>query len=173
MTCLKESIIIPKKENVSDKNNYRSIFLLPVLSKVFEKLLLQQILVYLEQINIVSEHQFGFRKKFIYCHLDLSKAFDTRSHELLINKLKIYNLDFNSITLINSYLHDRTQRVNLNGILSQPLTVRHGVPQGSILGPLLFLLYINDLAYTISTRDKTLYADDTTVGQADSDLNKL
>ena len=99
--------------------------------------------------------------------------FDTIDHDILIRKLQLYKFDRKSIKWFTNYLKDRQQMVKLeNGVMSKPLRVKMGVPQGSILGPFLFLIYINDLVYTLKNCDSnvTLYADDTILYSADVDI---
>ena len=187
--CLKLATIVPiyKKRDVNDLNNYRPISLLPIISKILEKILMIQITEYFCQNNLFDNNQFGFRKglttekailallnyinnsfikkeNYAASFLDLKKAFDCVSHEILISKLYFYNFSPASCKLITSYLTNRTQRVSVNGQISSDLTLKHGVPQGSILGPILFLIYVNDLPYHLSKADVILYADDTTIG---------
>ena len=95
--------------------------------------------------------------------MDLSKAFDSISHSLLISKLKAYGFTESAVNLIHSYLCDRLQRVKIGNTYSDWKTIHHGVPHGSILGPLLFNLFINDLTYSINDAKLRLYADDTTL----------
>ena len=102
--------------------------------------------------------------------LDLSKAFDLVDHSLLLSKISMYHTDNTSLRWFESYLHDRTQRCCINGSLSDALPITRGVPQGSILGPILFLLYINDLPLAIPDCNVDIYADDTTLWMANSNL---
>ena len=100
--------------------------------------------------------------------LDLSKAFDLVDHSLLLSKISIYHTDNTSLRWFEPYLHDRTQRCCINGSLFDALPITRGVPQGSILGPILFLLYINDLPLAIPDCNVDIYADDTTLWMANS-----
>lgn len=196
--CLKEALIIPvfKKGDANDVNNYRPISLLPVLSKVFERCLSQQIVAFFESNNIFYGSQYGFRSKrntsnavlelvdqitdafenhqylyTVFC--DLSKAFDCVSHALLLDKLKFYGFCNDSIKLIQSYLKCRYQTVKLDNVYSQRVQVLHGVPQGSVLGPLLFIIYINDFPLCNSDSKDLLFADDTAVSVVGGNLQDL
>lgn len=187
---LKHAIVCPifKKGDRDSPSNYRPISLLPVFSKVIEKCMANRITGFFEQNNLFTECQFGFRQgrstiqgilnlvnimmdafenreynATIFC--DLSKAFDCVTHDLLLSKLKLYNFHPDSIKMLQSYLEGRTQVVRLEGVLSAKREARVGVPQGSILGPLLFLIYINDLPLTGPSTAFTLFADDTSLSR--------
>ena len=179
-------IPIHKGDSVLTVSNYRPISLLPIFSKIMERLVYNQFIEYIENNNILSDLQFGFqknkstehaissiftnitnaltKKQSSYCiFLDFAKAFDTVNHEILIQKLKYYGVQGNTLKLFESYLSNRTQVVEVNGMLSEKGLIKHGVPQGSILGPLLFLLYINDISNSSDILNFFLFADDTTV----------
>ena len=179
-------IPIHKGDSVLTVSNYRPISLLPIFSKLFERLIYEQLILYIEENDILDKYQFGFQKNKstelaissitteinqAKCHkmssycifLDFAKAFDTVNHEILINKLHHYGVKNQSLKLFKSYLSNREQVVEVNGVLSNKGTITHGVPQGSILGPLLFLLYINDISNSSNILKFFLFADDTTV----------
>ena len=175
---------IHKKESKLDAGNYRPISVLPVISKLLEHIVHTQVYTYLTDNDLMSPEQSGFRKihstqtslhrimEHFYSKLqngelvgmialDLRKAFDTVDHHVLLDKLKFYGINGVPLQWFRSYLQDRSQVVGVNGSLSDPLSVTTGVPQGSILGPLLFILYMNDLPGCLTKCDSNMYADDT------------
>ena len=184
---------VHKKNDKSILNNYRPISLLPIFSKIFEKCIYDTIYTYFEVNNLFSPHQSGFRKNdscvsqlLSITHeifknfdanpsldtrgifLDISKAFDRVWHEGLLFKLKSYGICGPLLSLLKEFLSDRLQRVTLNGQCSSWRQILAGVPQGSILGPLLFLIFINDLPDNLESTVK-IFADDTSLFSATSD----
>ena len=178
--------VIPlvKKGDESLVENYRPISLLPSISKVFERIIFNQLYKYLDDNNLLFGSQYGFRKHHstelaavelidriyetmdqgdisISILLDLSKAFDTLDHSILLNKLEYYGVKDNASRWFSSYLTGRYQYVDMDGVRCEISYIKTGVPQGSILGPLLFILYVNDM-HTISEKFTFItYADDT------------
>jgi exonuclease III len=195
---MKSAKVLPIYKNKGSKvsvNNYRPISILPIYSKIFEKIINLQIQNHLGTENIISEFQYGFQRKkgthdalikfvsnafnalnssqiILGIFIDFSKAFDTINHDILIDKLSAINFSVKSIKLIKNYLTNRTQAVSLNGITSRPLAITCGVPQGSILGPTLFLLYINDLILSATNFSPILFADDTNLFFQSKNLNQ-
>ena len=183
-----------KKDDNTNKENHRPISILPTLRKVYERLIYNQMYPYFDKL--FSKFQCGFRKGFNDQHClitmiekwrrsvdggglaralltDLSKAFDCINHELLITKLYAYGFDRNSLYFINSYLKGRKQRIKINSSYSAFAVILFGVPQGSILGPLLFNIYICDLFIEDSDIDIANYADDNTPYACSSDIDSV
>ena len=173
-----------KRHHPFEKANYRTISLLPSLSKVYEKLIYQQLNTFFE--NKLSPLLCGFRSRYSTLHallnsinkwyscldnsrvvgtipMDLSKAFDCLPHELILAKLHAYGVDIKSLKLLQDYLSNRTQRVKLDSTLSSWLKILLGVPQGSILGPLFFNIFLNDMLWFIEKTDICNFADDSTI----------
>ena len=178
-----------------DITNYRSISLLPLFGKLFEKVIAKRLSDFLDENEILTSRQFGFRKSHntefaavnLYDHflsqmdknestcaifLDLAKAFDSVNHQIILAKLYKYNIRGPALRLLESYLHNRWQYVKLNDIKSEMRLIDIGIPQGSILGPLLFLLYINDLPNASDFFVK-LFADDTVLSLSCQNLKQL
>ena len=177
-----------KKGNRECIDNYRPVSILPVFGKVFEKILYKRLYSFLSSNGVLHDQQFGFRKGHSTTHalhksvnditksisnnqhvlgifIDLSKAFDTLDHGILLRKLENYGIRGQALNLLKSYLTSRLQCVTFQDKTSEVLDVNYGVPQGSILGPLLFLLYVNDIVNCYSESDCkfVLYADDTNI----------
>lgn len=186
-TALKHALVIPvfKKGSRDELSNYRPISVLPIISKVVEKAITVRITKFFEDNEIFTKSQFGFRRNLsttsaildfvnnilnaysdrkyasaVFC--DLSKAFDCVCHGILLEKLRKYNFHPSSLALITSYLDNRSQIVRVGGLDSSTHTVKAGIPQGSVLGPVLFIIYINDLPYCDQNPTYQIFADDTT-----------
>ena len=195
---LKESKVIPlhKGGSKSDLHNYRPISLLSVFSKIIEKLMYNRLDVFLETNKIITEKQYGFRSKksttsailsltdyilrafdngecIVAVFLDLSKAFDTVDHSILLKKLNHIGVRGVALDWFKSYLNQRKQFTKYKDKHSRYQTSTYSVPQGSNLGPLLFIIYINDLVYSLKKLNVTLFADDTCLYLSGNNLNLL
>ena len=174
---------IHKAGDPSIFSNYRPISVLPVFSKILERLLHSRLIKYFNEKEILTDSQFGFRKGYsteialsytidritseldnknnvIGIFLDFKKTFDTVNHDILLRKLSHYGVRGNANQLLRSYLSQRTQSVILNQVTSDSDSIDCGVPQGSILGPLLFIVYLNDFHNALTHRFPLMYADD-------------
>ena len=182
---LKVANVIPlyKSDDPMCFNHYRPVSLLCILSKVFEKIMYDRLLNFVDKFDLLYAHQYGFRKNrstymallslvdnltralengehVVGVYLDFSKAFDTVDHMILLQKFYHYGVRGCAHDWFTSYLSNRSQFVTYNGVKSNLNNVKCGVPQGSILGPLLFLLYINDLSFACKRTFPVLFADD-------------
>ena len=190
--------VIPifKKDDELLCENYRPISLLPIFSKIFEKVIYKRMYQFLTENNLIYDRQFGFRSKHSTNHalvslieeinshldtgqksvgifIDLQKAFDTVNHSILCQKLLHYGLRGNIYLLLKSFLSNRKQYVSINGYDSGELEVTCGVPQGSTLGPLLFLIYINDFRFSLDKCIASHFADDTCISYSSSKLKTI
>lgn len=188
--------VLYKSGDRNDLGNYRPVSILPVFSKAFEKILHCRLSKFIDQHNILTENQFGFcknkstelallhQKEYILTQfenkalvigifVDFSKAFDLVNHELLIKKLACYGIRGTAGLLITSYLSNRTQVVHINDAYSSVSPVVPGAPQGSILGPLLFNLYLNDIVNISDTATFVIYADDTSMFFSGDNIDEL
>ena len=177
-------------------NNYRPISLLPYFSKLFERLMYNRLIIFIEKHKLLYQYQFGFRRnhstfmalvillenittaldntEFAICILIyFRKAFETVKHSILLDKLYHYGIRGNALQWFNSYLTNRYQYVKYNNTPSDMTKMTCGVPQGSILGPLLFLLYINDIASVSNIISSILFADYTTLFCSSKNLQEL
>ena len=185
---LKKARVVPifKAGDETDVNNYRPISVLPVLSKIFERVMYNRILSFFERFHVLDNNQYGFRKKKSTIHaimsnleriyqsldkgytvlsifVDFRKAFDCVDHTILMSKLYKYGIRGAAYHWFKSYLSNRSQYTCINSCSSDPASISVGVPQGSILGPLLFLIHINDFPKCNTFFNFTLFADDSTL----------
>ena len=188
--------VIPlhKSGSHSTIDNYRPISVLPTLSKILERMFYNQLMAHFEKNGLLFTHQFGFRSKrsteqavnLFLDHIrgeadkgkltgaifvDLSKAFDTVSHSVLLSKLPSYGIMNTEFQWLTDYLFNRKQIVQYQGAFSNAIPVYTGVPQGSIIGPLLFLIHFNDANRTLKHAKVITYADDTVIFTSSSDFN--
>ena len=195
---LKRAKIIPifKDEDESLPENYRPISLLSIYNRIFEKLMYSRLTKFVKDYNLLYDQQYGFRSKHSTQHaildivntilqnmdngkfscgvfIDLKKAFDTVNHQILLAKLENYGVRGLINSWFRSYLTDRKQNTEVNNVVSEAETTLCGVPQGSVLGPLLFLLYINDIYKSSSLFAFYLFADDTSIIFANNNLKEL
>jgi hypothetical protein len=196
-TSMKTAKVIPiyKAKAKNKFSNYRPISLLPNISKKLEKIIHKRLYSFLDKNEVFYPNQFGFRPHHtttdavtVFCNdtlrsfdnhettigvfLDLSKAFDTIDHKILIDKLFYYGIRGVALEWFRSYLLNRNQYVQYNNVTSQTQSISCGVPQGSVLGPLLFILYTNDLEKSIKSKC-IIFADDTTIYTSGKDITLL
>ena len=187
---------ILKTGPTNDLKNYRPISILPIYSKILEKCICMRLVSYLTKHKILSPSQFGFQtglsttdailkfiekiyaslnSKFhsISIFLDLKNAFDTVNHKILLSKLNCYGIRGNINALFKNYLQNRFQRVRIGGTFSEMKSINVGLPQGSCLSPILFLIYINDLANISNQYSTILFADDATFTFCDANFDFL
>ena len=192
---MKSARVVPihKKNSKTEAGNYRPMSILSVVSKIFERIMYDQLESYHRDESLLYDFQSGFRPSFstdtCLIHLsdfirkewddgnytgmvvlDLQKAFDTVDHKIMLGKLRAIGMTENSVKWFDSYLTGRSQVVDIDGVLSGPKEITCGVPQGSILGPLLFLIYVNDMVDAVKCK-LLLYADDSALMVSHSDVN--
>jgi hypothetical protein len=195
---LKDAYVLPihKGADKSDLNNYRPISILPTISKIFERHITNQLKSYLDKHELLHSYQSGFRQNHS-CQtslirlvdswlqyidsgrmvgsifLDLRKAFDLVDHDILLEKLSMYHFSDNALALMKSYLSNRRQCIKIGSRQSSFQYIKTGVPQGSILGPILFLIYINDIPSFVKNSTIDLYADDSTLHVSDYNIHNI
>ena len=185
-----------KKGNNTLVSNYRPISVLPCFSKLLECIVYNRLYKFLVENNILYQKQFGFQnahstepailqlvnqiteafsqgKYTLGISLDFSKAFDTVNHNILLEKLKAYGIQSENLKWFRSYLSNRKQFILYDDFKTEMKIVKCGVPQGSILGPLLFLIFVNDLNNSTKVLDPVLFADDTNIFCSDNNIRTL
>ena len=197
-SVLKTAKVVPvfKKDSKLNYSNYRPISLLSNIEKILEKLMYKRLYAFLDYNNIIYDFQFGFRQQYSTSHalinitenirkalddgnigcgvfVDLQKAFDTVDHQILLAKLNHYGICGVSNDWFKSYLSNRNQYVSINGYESGLAAINCGVPQGSVLRPLLFLLYINDLNQAIKFCKVHHFPDDSNLLCLSNSIKKL
>jgi hypothetical protein len=196
--CMKIAKVLPlfKSGEKTKVSNFRPIPILPVFSKLLERLMYNRILSFIDKHNLLYSNQFGFRTKHstslalsilvdqittsfteqkstVGVFLDFSKAFDTVNHDILLQKLYAYGIRGLALDWIKTYISNRYQYVIFDNVCSDRELITCGVPQGSILGPLLFLLYINDIAHVSDKLYSILFADDSNMFCTGNNINTL
>ena len=189
-------IPLPKSTDKTNPTNYRPISLLSVLSKLLEKHVHIYLNDYLEKRQLLHPFQSGFRRKYscstalarltnswltamnkseVSGVVFLEEVFDLVDHDILLKQLAIYLKNASSLPFFKSYLHDRTQRVLLHGSYSSEKSVKYGVPQGSVLGPILFSLFISDLPLHVKdiSVDCDMLVGDTTLHTSGKDITQI
>ena len=189
-------VLIYKSGKTNLLENHRPISVLPVLSKLIEKSVHKQLLDYLEGNNLLNNCQYGFRKHrstklaaTLLCdnicreldngklvgavYIDLSKAFDTIGHRILLNKLASCGVIGDELAWFTDYLFNRNKIVEINNVHSDMEPIYCSVPQGSTLGPLLFIVFFNDIVDKIQHSNVITYADDTVVYYLNADVNTI
>ena len=195
---MKTAKVIPifKNGDKQELTNYRPISLLSQFSKILEKLYVERLDNFIEKHHLLSNQQYGFRANrstsmavaelvenitkaidnnqyTIGVFIVLKKAFDTIHHDILLKKMQRYGIRGIALSWLESYLKDRKQFVHLNGVDSETRQAAYGVPQGSVLGPKLFILYINDICEALVKMKCVLFADDTSLYSSGADLGRL
>ena len=190
-TQFKKQFIAPifKKGNKTDPANYRPISLTSHVIKIFERVIRNQLVNFLETNKLISAKQHGFRRgrscltqllshvdnilenytngiETDVIYLDFAKAFDKVDHQILLHKLSLYGIQGSLLNWLSAFLLNRQQVVVVDGELSTPAPVTSGVPQGTVLGPILFILYINDIENVLSESRSSSFADDTRMSKA-------